>query len=394
MANSRKAKEKTKNANIIVLKDDDGELRTLDTEKVEILNNFFADVGENLAKKFGESDRCGNSFINRVTPVCDEIKLNEEKLLHQMLSLKPNKAIGDDMISGKELRSGGKSVMPGLKEIFMKSFESGKFPNTWKTAKLRSAFKKESRLKGKITGHCHFLSIPGKILEDQICLNLDSHLKMNGPQTPKQWGFQEGKSTEYLLLHMAEIWKKAIDEGHTVGVLLIDFRKAFDSINHDILKKKSLGCGVSGNMFDILCDYLRNRSQYAELNGTKSRHRVIKFGVPQGSLLGPRLFTMYINDLPDKITHGEAYLYADDSTFYYAGKNIEEVVDNLNMTGKQVNDWCQENQLTIHTGKSEVLIITNRDFVGPLRPVRIGTEIIQYVKTTSLLGIEVDNKLT
>ena len=87
-------------------------------------------------------------------------------------------------------------------------------------------------------------------------------------------------------------------------------------------------------------------------------------------------------------------MYADDTTFYYAGKNIEEVVDNLNMIGKQVNDWCQENQLTIHTVKSEVLIITNRDFVGPLRPVRIGNEIIKYVKTTSLLGIEVDNKLT
>ena len=79
-------------------------------------------------------------------------------------------------------------------------------------------------------------------------------------------------------------------------------------------------------MFDILCDYLHNRSQYVEFNGTKSRHRVIKFGVPQGSLLGPRLFTMYINDLPDKITQGEAYLYADDSTFYYVGKNIEEVI--------------------------------------------------------------------
>ena len=75
-----KLRKKTKNANIIAIKDDDGMLRTLDTEKVEILNDFFADVGENLAKKFGESDRCGNSFINRATPVCDEIKINEEKL--------------------------------------------------------------------------------------------------------------------------------------------------------------------------------------------------------------------------------------------------------------------------------------------------------------------------
>eukprot|EP00112_Aurelia_sp_Birch-Aquarium-sp1_P021970 Seg604.7 transcript_id=Seg604.7/GoldUCD/mRNA.D3Y31 product="putative RNA-directed DNA polymerase from transposon X-element" pseudo=true protein_id=Seg604.7/GoldUCD/D3Y31 len=124
-----KLRKKTKNANIVALKDDDGMLKTLDTEKVEILNNFFADVGENLAKKFGESNRCGNSFINRITPICDEIKVNEEKLLHQIFSLKPNKAIGDDMISGKELRSGGKSVIPGLKGVFNKCYETGKFPN-------------------------------------------------------------------------------------------------------------------------------------------------------------------------------------------------------------------------------------------------------------------------
>ena len=99
---------------------------------------------------------CCNRFSNRVTPVCGEIKINEEKLLHQILSLKPNKAIGDYMISGKELRSGGKSVVPGLKVIFMKSFEAGKFPNTWKTATIRSALKRESRLKRKFTHHYHF----------------------------------------------------------------------------------------------------------------------------------------------------------------------------------------------------------------------------------------------
>ena len=85
-----KLRKKTKNDNIVALKDDDGILGTLDTEEVEMLNNFFSDVGENLAKKFGESDRCGNTFINRVTPVCDEIRINEQKLLHQILSLKPN----------------------------------------------------------------------------------------------------------------------------------------------------------------------------------------------------------------------------------------------------------------------------------------------------------------
>ena len=100
--------------------------------------------------------------------------------MHQILSLKPNKAIGDDMISGKELRSGGKSVVPGLKGIFMKSFETGKFQNTWKTAKIRSAFKKGKQIERKNYTPLSLLSIPGKILEGQICINLNSHLKING----------------------------------------------------------------------------------------------------------------------------------------------------------------------------------------------------------------------
>ena len=180
--------KKTKKANIIALKDDDGMLKTLDSEKVEILNNFFADVGENLARKFGQSNSCGNSFINIVTPVCDEIEINEEKLLHQILSLKPNKALGDDMISGKEFRSGSKSVLPGLKRVFDKSFETGKFPSTWKRAKLRSTFKKGSQVERENYRPLSLLSIPGKILEGQICLNLDSHLNLNGAQTPKTMG--------------------------------------------------------------------------------------------------------------------------------------------------------------------------------------------------------------
>ena len=125
--------------------------------------------------------------------------------MHQILSLKPNKAIGDDMISGKELRSGGKSVVPGLKGLFMKSFETGKFPNTWKTAKIRSTLKKGKQIERETYIPLSLLSTPGKILEGLICINLDSHLKINGAQTPKQWGFQEGKSTEYLLLHMTAL---------------------------------------------------------------------------------------------------------------------------------------------------------------------------------------------
>ena len=192
---------------------------------------------------------------------------------------------------------------------------------------------------------------------------------------------------------MIETWKEALEEGLIVGVLLIDFRKAFDTINHNILEKKLQGCGIAGQTFDNLCDYLNDRTQYVELNGVKSKTIVIGYGVPQGSLLGPRLFTIYINDLPDSIHQGYVFLFVDDTTFYYVGRYIGEVIDMLNNIGGQVSEWCKRNQLTMHTGKSEAMIITRQDFIGPLRPAMIGNEIIKYVSKATSLGIEIDNHL-
>ena len=97
--------------------------------------------------------------------------------------------------------------------------------------------------------------------------------------------------------------------------------------------------------------------------------------------------------MPDYINQGYVFLFADDTTFYYVGHDIEEVIDILNNTGEQVNEWCKRNQLTIHTGKSEAMIITRQDFNGPLRPAMIGNEIIKYVRKATSLRIEIDNPL-
>ena len=138
---------------------------------------------------------------------------------------------------------------------------------------------------------------------------------------------------------------------------------------------------------------MQGRSQYVQLNESKSKTRTISYGVPQGSLLGPRLVSLYINDLPSTIKSSELCLFVDDSTFYSIGSNIEEVIDALNETWKQIFTWCCENKLTIHTGKSEVMLLTNRNFIGPLRPVSINDQEIKYVKTASFLGIVIDNHL-
>ena len=237
------------------------------------------------------------------------------------------------------------------------------------------------------------LSVPSKIAEGQICRGVDNHLITNALLTPSQRGYQQGKSTEMLLLLLSEKWKEALDKGFIIGALFIDLRKAFDTINHGIMAHKSQPCGTSGQPHNLLLNYLTNRKQFVQLGDTNSTSRTVSYGVPQGSLIGPRLFAIYINDLPEHVSAGQIFLYADDTTFYYIGRNTEEVIDALNVIGKDVGQWCEKNQMSIHTDKSEVMLIRQKDFIGPMHPVKINGETIRYVNSTTSLGIVIDNNL-
>ena len=237
--------------------------------------------------------------------------------------------------------------------------------------------------------------MPSKLLEGQVCHLLDKHLEEAGIGHQNHWGFRKGRrSTEGLLLYLTETWKQALDDNYYVGVLFIDFKKAFDSVNRDILKRKRQAAGICGDMYEWLCDYMDGRKQYAKVNGKKSTIRVIVFGVPQGSLLGPRLFSIHVSDLPDFKYEGYLFIFEDDTTMYCIGKNIEDVIDKLNDAARELYEWCRKNQLTVHTGKTEAMIISHKNFTGPSRPIWFGTSIIKYVTQSTSLVITIDNKLS
>ena len=120
---------------------------------------------------------------------------------------------------------------------------------------------------------------------------------------------------------------------------------------------------------------------------------MIEYGVPQGSLLGQRLFLVYVNDMSGCVTVGGLHLYADDTTAFVIEDNIEEVIDLLNILARDLYNWCNKNKPTAHTGKSEVLIIQNKSFIGPLLPVKMGDTVLKYVTFSDVLGVRIDNKL-
>ena len=152
--------------------------------------------------------------------------------------------------------------------------------------------------------------------------------------------------------------------------------------------------GFSGDLLKWMVSYLKDRKQFAEVNDFCSQTKPVTCGVPQGSLLGPRFFTYFINDLSDSVTEGNLELYADDTTLHFIGNNVDVVVDGLNRALSEISLWCRNNKLTIHAGKSEAMIISHSPFCGPLRPIKLGDNILDVVYETRCLGVIIDSQLS
>ena len=168
----------------------------------------------------------------------------------------------------------------------------------------------------------------------------------------------------------------------------------FDSISRNILSLKLQAIGLCGDLHEWLMDYLKDRVQYTAVNGHSSNLDEVKYGVPQGSLLGPRLYTIYVNDLPNAITLGDAFMYADDTTLYCVGKNFDQVCLQLNSILEHLLLWSTMNKLCIHPIKSEVMILGKTTFTGPAPPMYFGNNFINVVSHTTCLGLVIDNRLT
>ena len=230
-------------------------------------------------------------------------------------------------------------------------------------------------------------------MESCVSSTITTHLTDHELSHTHQWAYKKGHSTELLLVKMTEEWRRALDNNLVVGVVFVDFRKAFDSICHPILLRKLQELGVSGNLWSWI--NLSNRHQVTVINGHVSKSMPDKFGVPQGSVLGPILFSLFYNDLPDidDLKEGEIYMYADDTTLYAIAPNQDLVAIILNRILGKLYKWCRENRLTPHPDKREFMLMSRRKFIGPLQCIKLGERQIKQVISTRCLGLQIDCSL-
>ena len=178
-----------------------------------------------------------------------------------------------------------------------------------------------------------------------------------------------------------------------MAVAFVDFKKAFDSVCHAVLETKlEREFGIRGPLLDWLKSYLKGRQQVTIVNGVPSGILPVSYGIPQGSVLGPTLFSMFTNDLPTSVVSGLVYMFADDTTIYCIGTSADEATAQLNLAMHELYSWCLANKLTPHPGKSEAMLISRKTPIGPISPIFIGGHTIKWVIKTRLLGMTVDHK--
>lgn len=189
-------------------------------------------------------------------------------------------------------------------------------------------------------------------METCVASTITTHLAAHELSHNHQWAYKEGHSTDLLLVKMTEDWRRVLDNNLVVGVVFVDFRKAFNSISHPVLLRKLQELGrISGDLWSWIKNYLSNRHQVTVINGCVSKLMPVKFGVPQGSVLGPILFYLFCNNLLDiDDSEGDIYMYADDTTLYAIAPtpDLAGVAEILNRILSKLYLWCLQNRLTPH----------------------------------------------
>ena len=244
-------------------------------------------------------------------------------------------------------------IIDPLSHIFNLSFQTGTFPNKMKLAKVIPLFKDGD--KHMLTNYrpVSLLSQFSKVLEKLFVQKLDGFIEKNSLLNENQYGFRSNRSTSSAVMNIIEDIATATDsKKHTIGV----FIDLFDTIDHSILISKLHSYGVRGIVLDWLSSYLDNRQQYVQYAANTSKKMQIQCGIPQGSVLGPKLFILYINDICNVSKILNCVLFADDTSFHCSGQDLNELIRTMEQEMIRLKTWFDVNKLSLNLKKTKFMI--------------------------------------
>ena len=375
----------------------------------KINSNIFKDFFSNLAKelvnklpnppcKFGaESIKRYYKHFNLGKQKFTLHHATEESVLKLLEGINPTKAAGLDNLAGKFLKDGAQILAKPVSELCNLSISLSLFPEDCKQAKLKPLFKKGSRDEPKNYRPISLLPQISKVIEKIVHEQVLEYLDTNKILYRYQSGFRPHHSTDTCLSYLSDKITQAFEKGMFTGMILIDLQKAFDTIDHEIFLEKLKHLAFSDPAIYWFRSYLTSRTFFVNIGKETSSPGELSCGVPQGSILGPLIFLLYVNDMPQAVDC-DLLLYADDSCLVFRDNNINEIEKQLNKNFNSLCDWFVDNKLSIHFGEDKTKSILfgrkNKRSGSKELDIRRGDIKIKQYTSVTYLGCVLDENLS
>ena len=324
-------------------------------------NKFFVNVGPNLAKRISASSKSPMEFLSG--NYCNSMYLlptTAEEIGDIIANLKNSTSAGYDNFQTKLIKFCSNELALILAHVNNQSLIEGVFPDRLKIARVVPIFKSGDN---KLVSNYRPISILPtftKISEKIMYARLEKYLTQNSILHKNQFGFRPKLSTGLALLELLDKLSSSIDMSETTVGVFIDLAKAFDTVNHQILLNKLQHYGIRGVAFSWFQSYLTARQQCVTIANCESELAIIRCGVPQGSILGPVLFLIYINDLNFASKLLSTIMFADDTNLFFTGKSVHQIENIMNSELAVINEWFKANLLSLNLDKTSYIIFSNK----------------------------------
>ena len=330
-----------------------------------------------------------------VRPLAEPLRLrpvNTSEVYSVTHSLSNSKAKDVYGINSVLLKRNKLALTFPITQLINKSILESTFPDALKIATVTPIFKAGNPLDVNNYRPISILPSLSKVAEKTIANQVTKYIEDNQLMHKMQFGFRHKHSTETACCHLVENIKNRLDVGHKVGAVFLDLRKAFDTVDHATLLRKMEKFNFSQSTNNWFTSFLKNRKQCVQINGHKSEQGSCLLGVPQGSILAPLLFSLYINDLPDICPNVSVQMYADDTVILTSAKNTNVISDTLNEAMENISIWLRVNRLSLNVKKTMAMLFSIKPTPLTLN-ISVDGEAVANVNETKYLGITIDSQL-
>lgn len=367
-------------------------------EIVNSLNKYFSEIGVNIIKDIQNEKKKLINSINLREVVCDVncflTPVDDSEISSIIQNLKRNAAPGHDNVTVLDLLNLKEHIVKILVVLINEVISNGEFPNELKIVRVCPIFKSGKKTNINNYRPISLISVFSKIIEAVIKIRMLGFLGKYVTTDPFQYGFLEHSSTLSATVDLTNYLSENLDRGNVVIGVFVDLRKAFDVVCHQRLLEKLSCVGFRGVTLNLIKTYLLDRKQYITIDGITSSIQTNNCGVPQGSVLGPLLYSIFVMSLRLSQLKAQYYTFADDTVLLYSGGNLEELGDTVNEDLEQYHRWLLYNNLKINIDKTKYMLFKQKNKTVCNVDIKIDNIAIEKINTVKYLGLVLDEYLS